>query len=155
MVGTVATVDQEYEVSRAFEVTTSIDRPVDRVWSRLTDWPHAPEWMSGVESVRADDGTAVGATLTFRARGKDRRSEITALEPGRSIALTSVQGGVRADYIYTCVPDGEGTRVRLVADCHTSGAWRLAGRLIRAAIRRADSGQLEALKRVLEAGEWS
>lgn len=106
--------------------------------------------MPKVDTVRASSPNAVGATLTFHARGKDRTSEITALEPGRSVTLTSVQGGVRADYTYTCEPTGEETLVTLVADCHTSGVWNLAGGLIRAAMKRSDSGQLEALKRVIE-----
>jgi hypothetical protein len=103
--------------------------------------------MPGVESVRAD-----GDTLTVHTRGKDRTCRITAYEPGRSVTLTSVQGGVRADYVYRCEPSGAGTRVSLRADCETSGVWKLAGGMIRIAIRKADSGQLESFKRVVEAG---
>jgi carbon monoxide dehydrogenase subunit G len=134
-------------VAEVFAVQTTIDRPVAEVWGRLTDWPRAAQWMPGVESVRAD-----GDVLTVHARGKDRTSHITAHEPGRSVTLTSVQGGVRADYVYTCEPNGTGTRVSLRADCVTTGAWKLVGRIIRAAIRRADGGQLESFKRVVEAG---
>jgi len=134
-------------MAEAFAAEATIDRPVQEVFARLTDWPRAAEWMPGVESVRAD-----GDVLTVHARGKDRTSRITAYEPGRSVTLTSVQGGVRADYAYTCEPAGTGTRVSLRADCVTSGAWKLVGGLIRSAIRRADSGQLDALKRVVEAG---
>jgi hypothetical protein len=63
-----------------------------------------------------------------------------------------VQGGVRAEYTYACEPSSAGTRVSLRADCETSGAWRLAGAMIRGAIRKADSGQRESFKRVVEAG---
>jgi carbon monoxide dehydrogenase subunit G len=133
-------------VAEVFSVETTIDRPVAEVWARLTDWPRATEWMPGVKSVRVD-----GDTLTVHTRGKDRTSRITAYEPGRSVTLTSVQGGVRADYAYTCEPSGAGTRVSLRADCETSGVWRLAGGMLRVAIRKADSGQLESFKRVVEA----
>lgn len=134
-------------MAEVFAVETTIDRPVQEVWARLTDWPRAAEWMPGVESVRVD-----GDLLTVHARGKDRTSRITAYEPGRSVTLTSVQGGVRADYAYTCEPSGTGTRVSLHADCVTSGAWKLVGPMIRAAIRRADSGQLKSFKQAVEAG---
>ena len=39
----------------------------------------------------------------------------------------------------------------VTADVRTSGLWALLGPVIRAAIRREDSGQLEALARVIAA----
>lgn len=138
-------------MTQAFQATATIDRPVDQVWSELIDWPRAAEWMSGVDSVRAGGDTAVGTKLTVHARGKDRTSTITALEPGRSITLTSVQGGVTADYQYTCESQSGGTLVTLVADVRTAGIWKLFGGFIRSAIKKADSGQLDALKRAVEA----
>jgi uncharacterized protein YndB with AHSA1/START domain len=92
-------------MARAFAVTRKIDRPVDVVWSRLTDWDRAAPWM-GVDAIRAEGATAVGTTLRFTARGKDRTSEIAALAPGRSVTLRSRQGGVTADYIYGVEPSG-------------------------------------------------
>jgi carbon monoxide dehydrogenase subunit G len=134
-------------VAEVFSVDTTIDRPVAEVWARLVDWPRATEWMKGVRSVRVD-----GDTLIVHTRGKDRTSRITKHVPGRAVTLTSVQGGVRADYAYTCEPHGAGTRVSLRVDCETSGVWRLAGGMLRVAIRTADGGQLESFKRVVEAG---
>ena len=83
-------------MTTAFTVSVTIDRPTAEVWTRLTDWPAAPAWMSGVDSIR--------------------------------------------------------TRVTLTADCRAGGAWRPFGGLLRAAIRRADSGQVSALKRTIETG---
>jgi hypothetical protein len=51
---------------------------------------------------------------------------------------------VTADYVYTCSAYGDGTRVRLLADCSMTGPVQLLSLLIRSAIRRADSGQLDA-----------
>jgi uncharacterized protein YndB with AHSA1/START domain len=132
-------------MSTAFVATETIARPVETVWRVLTDWNRAPDWMPGVEAARAD-----GDTLRFRARGKERASRISAVEPGRSITLTSVQGGVRADYRYAITPAGTGTRTTLTADCEFSGLWRLAGPALRGLIRRTDGGQLAALKRLIE-----
>ncbi|SDU84984.1 SRPBCC family protein [Jiangella alkaliphila] len=106
--------------------------------------------MPGVDAVRPGGETEVGTTLTVHARGKDRTSTIVALEPGRAVTLRSVQGGVTADYRYTCEPAATGTTVSLVADVRTAGLWRLLGPLIRSAIRRADAGQLDAFKRAVE-----
>ena len=118
------------------------------MWEQLTDWDRAAEWL-GVDSIRAEGPTAVGTELVFRARGKDRRSEIVALDPGRSITLRSRQGGVTADYTYTVEPAGTGSRATLVADVRTAGLWSLLGPVIRGAIRKEDAGQLEALERAL------
>ena len=94
--------------------------------------------------LRAHGPTAVGTPLVFTARGKERTGQIAALDPGRSVTVRSTQGGVTADYRYTCVRLGESTRVTLVAEVTMSGPWRLLGPVIRLAVRRSDSGQLDA-----------
>jgi carbon monoxide dehydrogenase subunit G len=132
----------------AFTATRTVPRPADQAWATLTDWDSAAGWL-GVDRIRAEGPTAVGTRLTFTARGKDRVSEISALDPGRSVTLRSVQGGVTADYRYTVEPAGDGTRLTLVADVTTRGPWRALGPVIRAAIRRSDAGQLDALAAAL------
>jgi uncharacterized protein YndB with AHSA1/START domain len=138
-------------VVQAFVATRTVDAPVDRVWERLTDWDRAAGWL-GVDSVHSDGPTAVGTVVRFATRGRDRRSEVAALDPGRSVTLRSRQGGVTADYTYPVEAAVPGTRVTLVADVRTRGAWTLAAPAIRAAIRRTDAGQLDALDRELSAG---
>lgn len=138
-------------MTRAFESETSIDLPVPAVWRELTDWERAPRWMPGVGSMRCTAGTEVGATISFESRGTVRTSTITAVEPGRSVTLRSVQGGVTADYAYRLEPDGPRTRAVLTADVGTAGfPWVLLGPVVRAAIRRSDAGQLGALRAVVE-----
>jgi uncharacterized protein YndB with AHSA1/START domain len=133
---------------QAFTATRLVDHPADEVWRQLTDWDRAAGWL-GVDSIRADGPTEVGTTLRFVTRDKERTSEIAAVEPGRSITLRSTQGGVTADYRYTVEPAGDASRVSLAADVRASGVWALAGPLIRMAIRRTDSGQLDAFDREL------
>jgi uncharacterized protein YndB with AHSA1/START domain len=137
-------------VVRAFHVSRTVDRSADEVWRELTDWNRAAGWL-GVDSVSAEGPTTVGTRLRFSTRGKERRSEVVAVTPGRSVTLRSRQGGVTADYTYTVEPDGPVSRVSLVADVRTGGAWALAAPAIRAAIRRTDAGQLDAFDRELTA----
>jgi carbon monoxide dehydrogenase subunit G len=131
-------------MTEVFTAEVTIGSPVDAVWARLIDWDDAARWMSGVEALRAHGPTAAGTTLVFTTRGKERKGQIAALDPGRSITLRSVQGGVTADYVYTCARHADGTHVTLVADCRIAGPVLLLGPVIRSAIRRADSGQLNA-----------
>jgi uncharacterized protein YndB with AHSA1/START domain len=137
-------------MAQAFVAVRELDGPAEEVWAQLTDWDRAAGWL-GVDSIRATGPTAVGTELVFLTRGKQRRSEIVALEPGRSVTLRSRQGGVTADYTYTVDPAGSGSRATLTADVRTSGLWVLLGPVIRSAIRKEDSGQLEALARVIAA----
>ena len=132
-----------------FRAEVTIDRPVDEVWARLVAWDDAPRWMAGVDALRATGPTSPGTHLVFTARGKDRTGEIVAVDPGRSLTLRSAQGGVTADYTYTCTPDAHRTRVALVATCRITGPTRVLGPVIRSAIRRADSGQPAAFAREL------
>lgn len=118
--------------------------PAD-VWSVLTDWSRASAWLPGVEGMRADGPLAVGTVLRFTARGKERTSTITALEPGRALTLTSEQPGVRADYRYSLDPEGPGTAISLAADIQTRGAMRMLGPVIRGAIAKEDGAQLQRL----------
>ena len=131
-------------MTEVFTAETTIDGPVDAVWARLVDWDTAARWMSGVDELRAQSPTAVGTNLVFTTRGKERTGQIVALDPGHSVTLRSIQGGVTADYVYTCAQHDKGTRVSLVADCSITGPVRLLGPVIRYAIRRADGGQLDA-----------
>lgn len=109
--------------------------------------------MNGVESMRAENGTELGGILSFEARGKTRRSEIAAVEPGRLIALDTEQGAVTARYTYRLDPAATATRVRLTAELGTAGfVSNLLAPLIRMAVRRTDSGQLEALRAAIEQG---
>jgi uncharacterized protein YndB with AHSA1/START domain len=135
---------------QAFRTTREIGRPPEQVWQQLTDWERAAGWL-GVDSIRADGATQVGTTLRFTSRGKERTSEITAVDPGRSVTLRSRQGGVTADYTYAVAPADGGSRVSLHADVGTTGVWAVVAPAIRAAIRRADAGQLDALDRELAA----
>jgi uncharacterized protein YndB with AHSA1/START domain len=135
-------------VTEAFTRSRHVDHPTDDVWRELTAWDRAAGWL-GVDAISADGPTAVGTRLTFRTRGKEHVSVITALDPGRSMTLRSVQGGVTADYTYTLAPDGAGSRLTLTADVRTRGPWTLLAPIVRTAMRRTDGDQLGALQRQL------
>ena len=137
----------------AFTDEQSIAAPADAVWTRLTDWSGAPNWMPGVESMRADGPLAVGTVLRFVARGKERTSTITALDPGHRLTMRSAVGGVTADYAYAIESstDAAGSRVRLDAAVATRGLVSLFAPMIRGAIAREDGVQLAHLKAWVEA----
>ncbi len=71
---------------------------------------------------------------------------MTALDPGKLIALTSTQGGVTATYTYSLARDGDGTEVTLKAVCKATGFWKLLHPVIVLAMKKSDSLQLTNLK---------
>ena len=139
-------------MARTISVSETINAPPDRVWEVLTDWPNAVRWMNGIESMSIEGETVEGARVRFFTRGAERESVIAQCEPGRSITLRSQQGGVTADYTYSIEAAGESSsQVSLEAECRFSGLlMRLLSPLLQFAIRRTDSGQIAALKQVVE-----
>ena len=138
-------------MAKTISVSETIEAPAERVWETLTDWPNAIQWMDGIDSMSIDGETATGARVIFQARGKERESVITACEAGRLVTLRSSQGPVTADYTYEIEPlDESRCRVSLEAECRFSGLAKLMSPIIGMAIRRADGGQIAALKSVVE-----
>jgi uncharacterized protein YndB with AHSA1/START domain len=135
-------------LSKGFSTRERIDRPPEEVWAYLTDFRNAKDWMKGIEDLAplGKGPIEIGTRLSFKARGKEREARVTALEPGRQIALTSTQGGVTATYTYALAPDGDGTEVTLEAVCRATGAWRLLHPVIAMAMKQSDSSQLANLK---------
>jgi hypothetical protein len=96
----------------------------------------------------------IGADGAFPSQGAQGTADSSSSTMARADARRRLRDRAAdsADYAYTCEPTGTGTRVLLRADCVTSGAWVFVGGMIRGAIPKADSGQLESFKRVVEAG---
>ena len=128
----------------AFTATQTIPASPEAVWSALTDWDRAPAWL-GVERMRGESPLRVGSELTFVARGADRTSTVTELEPGRRITMTSTQGPVTAHYRYAVAPDGAGSTVTLEAEVLVKGPLKVMAPTIRGSIAKEDGTQLERL----------
>jgi carbon monoxide dehydrogenase subunit G len=124
------------------DVSERIDVAPVLAWKHLIDWRNAAQWLPGVETIQSAEAPAVGSRIVFVARGKERSSTITALEPGRAVTLESTQGGVTATYRYTIEPsDPAGAVLRLRIECDVRGPLRLIAPVIRSAIRKTDGAQ--------------
>ena len=137
-------------MTEAFSATTTVAVSPERVWATITDWTKAPEWMPGTSAFRLDGPLRPGAVLHYTARGKERTSTVVEVVPERSLVLTSTVGKVHANYRYVLAPVPGGTRIDLTADVRTSGLMRMLDRVIRRAIAKEDSSQLDRLKPLVE-----
>lgn len=135
-----------------FAVEERIEAPPGVVWRHLTEPVSMSQWMAGIDGIRSRDGGPLkaGSELLFQARGKERTSQVVTFNPERAISLRSVQGGFTATYKYGVRADGAATVVTLEADCVAAGLAKIIAPLLRPMIRKADSGQLAALKKAVE-----
>jgi hypothetical protein len=139
------------------QVETVIGRPVPEVAAFAGDPTNAPEWYANIQ--RIDWLTAppveVGSRMVFEARFLGRELaytyEVVELEPASRLVMRTADGPFPMETTYTWEPAGEGaTRMTLRNRGNPSGFGGLAAPLMERAMRRATSGDLARLKRLLE-----
>jgi uncharacterized membrane protein len=144
-------------VSVDVQVETVIGRPVPEVAAFAGDPTNAPEWYANIR--RIDWLTAppvvVGSRMVFEARFLGRQLaytyEVVELEPDSRLVMRTADGPFPMETTYTWEPVGEdATRMTLRNRGNPSGFGGLAAPLMEKAMRRATSGDLARLKRLLE-----
>jgi hypothetical protein len=146
-------------VSVDVTVDRAIARPRAEVAAFAMDPANDIRWIGALTSVRRlrDDGApvAVGSRVERVARflGRDLRyvNEIDALEPGRRLAMHSIEAPfpMRVTYEFDDGPGG-GTVARIRAEGDAGRHYRLAGPLLRGMVRGGIRRDLRRLGRVLE-----
>jgi uncharacterized membrane protein len=143
----------------AVDVVTDvvIDRPCAEVAGYAADPANAPEWYANIESVtwRTPPPIAVGSRLEFVAHFLGRRLaytyEIVEFVPGKRLVMRTAQGPFPMETTYAWSPVDSGrTRMTLRNRGEPSGFSRMAAPVLAAAMRRANTKDLAALKRTLE-----
>jgi uncharacterized protein YndB with AHSA1/START domain len=136
-----------------------IDRPRGEVADYAADPSNAPQWYANIESVnwRTPPPVAVGSRMDFVAHFLGRRLaytyEIIELVPGERLVMRTAQGPfpMETTYAWTAVDDSR-TRMTLRNRGEPAGFSRVAAPVMAAAMRRANTKDLAAIKRILERG---
>jgi uncharacterized protein YndB with AHSA1/START domain len=133
-------------VSRRFEGTAIIDRPIEEVFAYLADGTHDPEFSPRVLEIRKTPEGPTAAGTVFASTVKDagmkssREFEIVELQAPTRIrwrersknAITVPAGG------YDLAPEGTGTRMTIFNEFEAHGFGRLiVGFAHRAAVKDA------------------
>jgi uncharacterized membrane protein len=141
------------------DVTTEIqiDRPRAEVAAFASDLDHTTRWYRRITSVawQTPRPARVGSRITFQARFLGRRLtytyEIRELVPGERLVMRTSEGPFPMETTYTWQDaPGGGTRMTLRNRGEPSGFAKAAGPPMAAAMRRANRGDLRALKAILE-----
>jgi len=139
-------------------VEIEISRPPGDVWDYLENAEHNPEWLSNMSSCRwiTDPPVQIGSRYEQVARflGKDVRTtfEVSALEPGRLITITSLPGS-SFPLTITRKLDQVGPERCLVTEIaggDVSGFYRVAEAPMRFMVRHNITRAYRTLKQLLE-----
>ncbi|HEY1515431.1 MAG TPA: SRPBCC family protein [Solirubrobacteraceae bacterium] len=139
-------------------VEIEIDRPPAIVWEYMENAEHNPEWLRNMRSARwtTDPPIRVGSRYEQLAHflGKDVRTsfEVTALEPGSLITISSLPG---SSFPLTITREleplgADRCRAKETAGGDTGGFYRVADPLMRLIVRRNIAGAYRGLKALLE-----
>ena len=143
----------------AVDVRTSIeiDAPRARVAAFAADPQNAPQWYVNIASVSLETPppVGVGSRMAFVAHFLGRRIaytyEVRELVADERFVMSTAQGPfpMRTTYTWADSPTG-GTLMTLRNEGEPSGFGQLAAPVMAAAMRRANTKDLQTLKRLLE-----
>ena len=138
--------------------STIIDRPVEEVWSFVSDPGNDPKWYQGTAEVRqrSEGPTAVGTTyeavIQFRGRSLVAGARCIVLNPDKEVTWKFTSGLMkRSTDSWRMEPiDETSTRLTRVFDMRVSGFWRLIQPIVARGTKRAHEAEIHNVKRILE-----
>jgi carbon monoxide dehydrogenase subunit G len=141
----------------SFTNTVTIDRPARDVFAFLADLENVPKWNYAITETRRTSPGEVGVGSTYeQTRSIPTPSRealtITEFEPDRHIAVAGTLARFPARLDYRMEERDGRTRLSNTVDLDLTGPLRLLGGIATGRIRSAVAENLEALKRLLEAG---
>ena len=137
-----------------------IDRPPEAVFALVADLERTPEWQGSLDRIELEtDGPIRAHTRGTEIRSAGGRRlesqfEVTELEPGRRLAISTRSGTAEADATFDVVATDRGTRVTSTVDLRLRGVLRFIEAGLRGRIEQQTRDDLARLKRLAE-GETS
>ncbi len=138
-----------------YESEVTIARPPSDVFPYVTEREKQALWSDVPMEPLSEGPLGPGSRMRLSfGEGPLRATltlEVSALEPERRLAFTTVsQGGIHWDGEYRLAAAEGGTRLSQQGTLRFSGLWRLAEPIMGAEIRRNEIAELEKLKTILE-----
>jgi len=139
------------------EASVVIDRPIEEVFTFVTNFENATQWMSElVEGEKTSEGpVGVGTTLRGVATPLGRRvestQEVIEYQPNTKFALKSTSGPVATKDSYTFESVSGGTKIARTVKAEMSGFIKLAEPIARRMLQRQFETNFANLKDLMEA----
>jgi hypothetical protein len=140
-------------------VETFIDRPPEKVFDYLRDYTNEAKWQSAhvSQSIVEPPGPANVGTRVHKVRqtgGGEQKFTIGITEmdqASRSWTDVTMTGSFRGTKgSWQVLEEGQGSRVRLEAEMHAQGFWRILLPIIDRSARKDLQAEFANLKKVLE-----
>ncbi|MDQ3627839.1 MAG: SRPBCC family protein [Actinomycetota bacterium] len=138
------------------EHSVVIRRPLEDVWTYVTDPANNPVWQGPVTEVRSGTGVpvAVGSEIAEVMHFLGRRIEVTwavtEYEPMQRSAVRTISGPVPMHGSYRFERVDGGTRFTLGAEMQAHGLFKLAEPVFARMVDREGASSCEVLKELLE-----
>jgi uncharacterized protein YndB with AHSA1/START domain len=134
------------------ERTITIHRPVEEVFTYLSDVAHGPSYISGQREAHQTSSGPTGIGTTFSTSGRFPRRggsyEIVDYEPNQRLAWKA-RSGARATTTWGFQPSGPSTRVTFTRVVNAHGLYGLAESLLQGMANGKVDHDLGALKELL------
>ena len=137
----------------AFETGTRISRPVEDVFSYVSDPLTFPLWNSAVQEVRKTSAGADSTYLMVRQLPTGRavnKLEVLTTEPPTEFVIRASEGPTPFLYRYRLSAEKGDTLVHLRAEVQLSSTAALLPQLARSMVKRGVDANFAALKTLLE-----
>jgi uncharacterized protein YndB with AHSA1/START domain len=142
------------------EHSVVIDKPVEQVWSFLTDFQNTPKWDIGVLETRHTSEGPRGLGTTFQnigpflGRNAVREYKVTEYEPNKKVTVKLITPAMsirQAEVSYTFEPAENGTKLTFTGGIEFGGFFKLIQPILLQRAKRDGQGDLDNLKRLIEA----
>ena len=134
------------------ERTITIHRPVEEVFTYVSDIANGPQYISGQREAHVTSSGPMGIGTTFATSGNlVRRAamcEVIEYEPNRRLAWKA-KSGARATTTWRFQPSGPSTRLTFTRVANAHGISRLAESLLQGVANGKVDQDLGALKELL------
>jgi uncharacterized membrane protein len=139
------------------EISIEIRRPVEAVFAFSSDFRNIPQWQKAIReaSVTPDGLPAVGTkgrqVGSFLGVKVEATSEITALEPNRSLSFKASSGPASMEAAWGFEAVREGTRLRATYQIEPGGLFKVVGPVFTSQFKKQQEADFQRLKELLEA----
>jgi uncharacterized membrane protein len=138
------------------ELSTLINRPIEDVFTYVSDLQNGPQWQTGLFEVRRLSqgslgiGTQFASVRKFMGKKLEGVVELVVYEPNCKIVIKAPSGSVPFEQTFLFEPTTEGTKLSTVIQLYTSGFMGLAEPMIAASLKREMETAFGDLKNLLE-----
>jgi uncharacterized protein YndB with AHSA1/START domain len=134
------------------ERTITIHRPLEEVFTYLSEVEHGPHYISGQREAHKTSTGPMGVGSTFATSSKFLRRgttcEVTAYEPNQRLAWKTTSG-TPATTTWSFQPSGPSTRITFTREADAHGFFRLPESLLQELANGRVDQDLATLKELL------